>query len=77
MRPIIRLYRGPAVELRPRLRWGRAFLNRNHNLFSGLEIKSKSMIKSKKCGRGLNSRAVHLWLVPLASNAVATLNIHD
>ena len=45
---ITRLHRGPAVELRPRLRWGHAFLNRNHNLFSGLEIKSKSMIKSKK-----------------------------
>jgi hypothetical protein len=45
-------------ELRPRMRWSRAFLNHNHNhnLLSALE--SKSMIKSKKCNRELSLTAV-------------------
>ena len=56
--------RPSAVELRPRMRRSRAFLNlnpnRNLNLLSALEIKSKSMIKIRKHERSLNPMAVKL-----------------
>jgi len=48
------------VELRPRMRRSRAFLNLNLNLLSALEIKSKSMIKIRKHERSRSSMPVQV-----------------